>query len=129
MALKFTGEIVHIGETKNVGKKKPMFKRVFVVDDSEDDRYQNPVPFELTRGNVELVNGMVVGERVEVDFYANGRVWNNPKTGENVYFCSLNAVKVERIGESANKKDSEGDLPDESCAEDHPMEDLNELPF
>lgn len=128
MALKFTGEIVHIGETKNVGKKKPMFKRVFVVDDSEDDRYPNPVPFELTRGNVELVKGMVVGDRVAVDFYANGRMWNNPKTGENVYFCSLNAVKVERIVESANThpEDTEDDTPEES-PQDEPT--YEELPF
>lgn len=128
MALKFTGEIVHIGETKNVGKKKPMFKRVFVVDDSEDDRYPNPVPFELTHWNVELVKGMVVGDRVAVDFYANGRMWNNPKTGENVYFCSLNAVKVERIGESAdtNPEDPEDDSQEESAQEEPTSE---ELPF
>lgn len=128
MALRFTGEIVHIGETKDVGKKKPMFKRVFVVDDSDDDRYPNPVPFELTRGNVELVNGMVVGDRVAVDFYANGRMWNNPKTGENVYFCSLNAVKVERIGESENThpEDTEDETPEES-PQDEPT--YEELPF
>lgn len=128
MALRFTGEIVHIGETKDVGKKKPMLKRVFVVDDSDGDRYPNPVPFELTRGNVELVKGMVVGDRVAVDFYANGRMWNNPKTGEDVYFCSLNAVKVERIVESANThpEDTEDDTPEES-PQDEPTSE--ELPF
>lgn len=123
MANCFSGKIVEIGDAENVGKAKPFFKRVFVVDDSTNPKYPNPVPFELTGDDTSLIDGYSVGDSVTVKFYLRGRKWLDKKSGKDRYFLS---AKVDEIsGEGEEAPEGEEEAPVEPSAE--PSAD--DLPF
>ena len=92
--LQFTGTIHLIGETKQI--TDTFSKREFVVTDGAD-KYPKFINFELIKDNVDLVNGLQVGQEITVSFNLDGRIWTNPQ-GEDKFFNSLKAWKIEAVG-------------------------------
>lgn len=126
MALKFTGEIVFIGETEKLGKDpaKPFLKRVVAIDDSDDDRYPNPVPFEFTKDKCKILDDFAVGDVVTATFFPAGHMWKNPKTEKTQYFASNRLLELAKADGGGDLVDDEGSAPEEA---DNAVSD--DLPF
>lgn len=95
-AFHITGALHRIGETKQVSAK--FSKREFVLE-VEDGRYPQMIAFELTGDRCQEIDHLAVGEEVRVTFDIRGREWKSPQ-GETKYFNSLNAWKVEGVGDA-----------------------------
>jgi hypothetical protein len=86
-ALKVVNESVQVTE-----KFK---KREFVITD-DSSQYPQDIAMQLTQDNCDKLNGLKVGDRILVKFNLRGRAWNDPKTGQDRYFNSLDAWFIQK---------------------------------
>lgn len=81
-------------------------KREFVVEKKEQSVdgkvFLDHVKFQLIQGKVTLIDGIAIGQEVEVSFNVKGKRYE--KDGKVSYFNSLDAWKVAAVGGSANLK-------------------------
>lgn len=86
----FVGRVVTVEKTETLGKpERPFRKRVIVVDDAEvGAKWPNPVPFEATGDKCDYLDQYKAGDEVRIEFYPNGRAWEDPKTRKTRYFSS-----------------------------------------
>jgi len=73
-------------------------KREFVLTDAST-QYPQYISFQLTQDRCSLLDGYSEGAEVVVHFNMKGREWASPQ-GEVKYFNTLEAWKIERVGES-----------------------------
>lgn len=92
------GEIKMIGETIQVSDK--FKKRDLVVTDASG-QYAQHIQLQLVQDRTDIVDPYKVGDTVEVTFFLRGREWANPKDGTINYFNSLDAWKIQPIGNNA----------------------------
>lgn len=74
-----------------MGSSKSLRKRNLVVRAGSAD-YPQIFYVEFLKDGVDELNGLVVGAPVSVDCWLNGRIWNNPTTGEAKNFITLKAA-------------------------------------
>ena len=86
MSYEFTG-------TVKIMKPKQTFasgftKRDLVLTDDNDvqTKYPNHIAFTFKKDNTALLNNVQKGQRAKVRFAIDGRVWQDPKTGQNRSF-------------------------------------------
>ncbi len=72
-------------------------KREFVIE-MVDGAYTQLVKFQLVQNNCDKLDGLQKMEQIKVTFNLRGREWTDPKTNEPKYFTSLDAWKVEKVG-------------------------------
>lgn len=99
MSYSITGKIKVISETQQI--KETFRKREFVLTD-DSSNYPQHISFQLIQDNCELANGLQVGEEVQVMFNLRGREWTSP-SGEVKHFNSLDAWKIERVGQPVSQ--------------------------
>lgn len=87
--LKQKSEIIAVNDNFN--------KREFVL--TLDGEYPQHVQFELTQQKCNLIDATKIGQQMKVYFNLRGREWTN-KEGELKYFNSLQAWKIETIGDA-----------------------------
>ena len=126
ITFRFTGRVVAVGDTETLGRdpSRPFTKRMLIVDNSTpNDKYPNPVPFEATGDRCAKLDGIRVGDKVEVSFFINGREWRG-KTGEVRYFAANRIASVKRDPDDA-------EVPDIPIANADPDEEESEdnIPF
>ena len=108
-------------------------KREFVVEYAENPQYPEFIKFELIQTNCEQLDGVDVGQEINVNFNLKGRKWTD-KNGEVKYFNSLQAWRLERANDvesaSTNSGSTEGDLnpPEWLSNQPGPQAD-DDLPF
>ncbi len=108
-------------------------KREFVVEYAENPQYPEFIKFELIQTNCEQLDGVDVGQEINVNFNLKGRKWTD-KNGEVKYFNSLQAWRLERANDiesnSTNSGSAEGDLnpPEWLSNQPGPQAD-DDLPF
>jgi hypothetical protein len=90
------GVIKVIGETINVSEK--FSKRDLVVTDNSG-MYPQDILLQLQKDKCSLVDGLNVGDEVNVFYNLNGKEWTNPQ-GEVKYFNTLSAWKIDRLNVS-----------------------------
>ena len=91
------GSVKVVSETAVISDK--FKKREFVITD-DSSQYPQDIAMQLTQDNCDKLNGVKVGDRLLVKFNLRGRAWNDPKTGNDRYFNSLDAWFIQK--ESAN---------------------------
>lgn len=91
------GTVKVTNETQQVSEK--FKKREFVVTDASGN-YPQDISFQLTQDRCDQLDGINVGEQVNVSFFIRGREWTSPK-GEVKYFNSLDVWKVEKMAAGA----------------------------
>ena len=91
------GTVKVLNETNVISEK--FKKREFVITD-DSSQYPQDIQLQLTQDNCDKLNGVKVGDRLLVKFNLRGRAWNDPKTGNDRYFNSLDAWFIQK--ESAN---------------------------
>ena len=89
----YHGKIYSINETKQVtGTFK---ERKFVVKDFGNER-TNFVEFQVVQSKCEMLDSFKVGDKVEVYYNLQGRAVFNKETGEEFFFNSIVAYKIEK---------------------------------
>ena len=91
------GSVKVLNETAVISDK--FKKREFVITD-DSSQYPQDIQMQLTQDNCDKLNGVKVGDILLVKFNLRGRAWNDPKTGKDRYFNSLDAWFIQK--ESAN---------------------------
>ena len=87
---KIKGEIKVIGEAVQVTEK--FKKREFVlIDDSS--QYPQFINFQLVQDKCELIDGVQIGQRIEVNFNLRGREWTD-KNGIIKFFNTLDVWRI-----------------------------------
>lgn len=93
-SFKLQGAIKMIGDTVQISDK--FSKRDVVVTDSSS-MYPQDIQLQFVKDKCNLLDGLSVGQEVEVSFNLNGREWVSP-TGETKYFNTLEAWRIDKIG-------------------------------
>lgn len=76
-------------------------KREFVVEFAENPQYPEFVKFELIQANCDQLESFNVGDELNISFNLKGRKWTD-KNGEVKYFNSLQAWRLEKVGNTAS---------------------------
>jgi len=87
------GTVKVLNETNVISEK--FKKREFVITD-DSSQYPQDISLQLTQDNCDKLNGVSVGDRLLVKFNLRGRAWNDPKTGNDRYFNSLDAWFIQK---------------------------------
>ena len=119
--LTLKGRIVAIFDKEQI--TDTFSKREFVVE--TDEQYPQSVKFELTQAKCDDISNYKEGEELTVHFNVRGRKWTN-KQGEDKYFVSLNAWRLEKDAAAPKAADApfptaDAEPPADSFADDLPF--------
>lgn len=119
-----TGKLIVKKDAEQVTDK--FKKREFVLTD-EGSQYPQEIMFQLVQDKCDLIDPYEINDEIKVNFNIRGRRWENPKTNETKFFVSLDAWRLEKVGnqdapvdnnlppmpdsEPANVTDESDDLP------------------
>ena len=95
--LKLEGTITVIKDKQQV--TDTFAKREFVLETA--DEYPQHVKFECTQNKCDDLDKVKIGDEVTVHFNVRGRLWQNEKKKEDVYFVTLNAWRLETTKEGS----------------------------
>lgn len=103
-------------------------KKDIVVTTQE--KYPQDIIVEFVQDKVDSLEGINVGDNIEVSFNIRGREWESPD-GKIKYFNTIQGWKVESV-DSGGSSDEE--IPpladfDDASSGDAPSDDGGELPF
>ena len=100
-----TGKVKFVDEVREFGSNG--FRKHQVVVETGDGRWDNPIPVEFTKDNIELSKELKVGDQVQIQSRINGREWQG-KDGATKWFTSINGYKVtkENPGEASEPSSS-----------------------
>ena len=92
--MEVTGRVKLVGPVQDIS---PTFrKRELVI--TTDEQYPQVIMLEFTQDKVSLIDGVQIGEPVEVSINIRGREWTNPQ-GEVKYFTSLQGWRINRLSQ------------------------------
>ena len=110
MGIPISGRVHAIFEIKQVTER--FQKREFVLELTDKSQYSQYVLFQLTGDRVTAIDGIKIGDQVQVDFSLRGREWKSP-SGEVKFFNSLDVWTVEAVGGGGRGRADEPPLPTE----------------
>lgn len=87
---KLTGTLKVSNATVQVSDK--FSKREFVITEKEG-MYPQDIQFQLTQDKCNLLDGIIAGTLLDVEFNFRGREWKSPQ-GEVKYFNTLEAWRI-----------------------------------
>ena len=102
-----SGKVKFVDEVREFGSNG--FRKHQVVVETGDGRWDNPIPVEFTKDNIELSKNLKVGDQVQIQSRINGREWQG-KDGITKWFTSINGFKI--------TKEDEGMVDDSSSSYD-----------
>ena len=88
-----TVEVVRVLETKSTGAND--FK-TRSLHGKTDEQYPQILEIQFNQGNVTLLDGLAVGQKLRIDFNLKGREWTNAE-GVTSVFNSLVGWKIEKL--------------------------------
>ena len=86
-----SGKVKFVDEVREFGSNG--FRKHQIVVETGDGRWDNPIPVEFTKENIELSKNLQVGDEVEIQSRINGREWQG-KDGVTKWFTSINGFKI-----------------------------------
>ena len=116
-----SGKIKFVDEVREFGANG--FKKHQVVVETGDGRWDNPIPVEFTKDNIELSKKLKVGDQVQIQSRINGREWQG-KDGVTKWFTSINGFKI-----SVENPDSQEDPSSSFDTYDEYADDFEEDVF
>jgi hypothetical protein len=88
--------VVHlIEETKTFGQKG--FRKRLVVLEQSKGTFTNYIPIEFVKDGCDEVDGLGVGDEIEVSYRLSGRRWQRDEASEAKYFLSAEALSFRRL--------------------------------
>ena len=95
--------IVHlIEETKTYGQKG--FRKRLVVLEQDNGRFVNYIPLDFIQDNCDSVDGLSVGDDIEVTFRLSGRKWQRDAASEVKFFLSAEAIRFTQVNAGAGER-------------------------
>jgi hypothetical protein len=93
------GSIYKIEETIVVSDK--FKKRDFIV--KVEGTYPQFIPMQVTQDKIVMLDDLAFGQNVSCHINLKGRLWDNPTTGKQSCFLTLECWKLEVVGEKLEK--------------------------
>jgi hypothetical protein len=105
--------IVHVIEdAKSYGQNG--FRKRLVVLEQETGRFTNYIPVEFVQDACDSVDGMNVGDHVEVKYRLNGRKWQKDSSSEVKFFLNAEALGFKVLsGAGSQAAAADGPMVDE----------------
>jgi hypothetical protein len=122
---KISGVIHLIEETKTFGQKG--FRKRVVVLEQPGDRFTNYVPIEFTQDACDKVDGLTLGQEIEVSFRLSGRRWQKDPNSEVKFFVNPEAWNFKVLSGNAESKAASIDAANDEFAQASYEED--DIPF
>lgn len=91
------GRLYAVGNIVTVGQNA-MQKRDIVLEVVENPQYPDYLTFDLIKDNVNLVNGLQLGQEIEVHFNLRGRAYQDKQTHQTKFMNNLGAWKIVPAG-------------------------------
>ena len=85
-----SGKVKFVDEVREFGNNG--FRKHQIVIETGDGRWDNPIPVEFTKDNIELSKELQVGDQVQIQS-SNGREWQG-KDGITKWFTSINGLRL-----------------------------------
>ncbi|SVC98206.1 uncharacterized protein METZ01_LOCUS351060 [marine metagenome] len=85
------GKVHLIDDAKEYGQKG--FRKRLVVLTRETGKFTNYIPIEFVQDGVDQVDGLNVGDNVEIIFRLSGRRWQKDPSSEVKYFLSAEGLR------------------------------------
>lgn len=102
---KIRGVIHFIDETKSYGQKG--FRKRLVVLEQDKDRFTNYVPVEFIQDGCDSVDGLNLGDEVEIEYRLSGRKWQRDANSDVKYFVNVQALSYTTLSGSGPAADPE----------------------
>ena len=113
---------VHVVEnTKTYGQNG--FRKRLVVLEQETGRFTNYVPLEFVQDSCDTVDGLNVGDSIEVRYRLNGRKWQKDPNSEVKFFLNAEALSFKVLG--SNNEAAAAPVVDE----EPPIYEDGDIPF
>ena len=107
MKYEIKGRVLAVGETKAYGNNGYEKREVIVDCAPPQARWNNPLPFTLSKERCALGDGIAEGDEVTIQFALNGREWNGPNGVR--YFIDLSVLSLEKVGGGADGGEDGGE--------------------
>ena len=91
--MQVTVEVVRVLDTKSTGTNDFKTRSLHV---KTDEQYPQILEIQFNQGNVTLLDGLAVGQKLRIDFNLKGREWTNAE-GVTSVFNSLVGWKIEKL--------------------------------
>jgi hypothetical protein len=117
-----SGKVKFVDEVREFGSNG--FRKHQVVIETGDGRWDNPIPVEFTKDNIELSKDLQVGDQVQIQSRINGREWQG-KDGATKWFTSINGFKITKENDQFDVEESSSSFD----TYDEYAEDLDEDVF
>lgn len=118
------GTVHVVEETKTYGQKG--FRKRMVVLEQNDGRFPAYIPIDFIQDGCDTVDGLEVGQQVEITYRLGGRKWQRDQNSEVKYFLSAEAQSF-RVLEGASGGDE--DLDDVNAQLNAAAMEDDEVPF
>ena len=102
---KVRGKVHVVEETKTYGQNG--FRNRLVVLEQDAGRFPNLIPLEFTNDDCDSVDGLSVGEEVEIVYELKGRKWQKDASSEVKYFLNAEARSFEVVGGGSSSSSSQ----------------------
>lgn len=124
---KVTGKVHVIEETRTFGRNN--FRKRVVVLEQENGRFTAYIPVEFIQDGCDSVDGMSVGDEVEISYRLTGRKWQRDPQSEVKYFLSAEASGF-RVLNGGSSESSDVDIDAANAAfSEAAGEDNDDVPF
>jgi hypothetical protein len=117
-----SGKVKFVDEVREFGSNG--FRKHQVVIETGDGRWDNPIPVEFTKDNIDLSKDLQVGDQVQIQSRINGREWQG-KDGATKWFTSINGFKITKENDQFDVEESSSSFD----TYDEYAEDLDEDVF
>ena len=101
------GVIKKINEAEQITGS--FLKLTFILE--TEDKYPQIYQIEANQKSAALLDHYKVGDKVRVKINIRGREWTNTKTDKVMYFTTLNAWAIEKVGGASIVRPMEDDDP------------------
>ena len=116
--------MVHLIEsTKTYGKNG--FRKRLVVLEQDNGRFTNYIPLEFVQDGCDTVDGLSVGDDVEISYRLSGRKWQRDESSEVKFFLNAEATKFTIVQKNSEQAAASPDISPSGA----PSDDDEEIPF
>ena len=128
--VKIKGEVVFVDEVKEYGANN--FRKHMVVVKTGDERWENPVPVEFTKDNIDKSLALKEGQQVEIEGSVDGREWTG-NDGVKKWFVNISGMEINYLADSPAANSEPEPAPEPKAQPEHEVEDTSptddEIPF
>ena len=133
-SVKIKGEVVFVDEVREFGANN--FRKQIVVVNTGDERWENPIPVEFKKDNIEKSKALKEGQKVEIDGCVDGREWTG-NDGVKKWFVNVSGLDVHYLsGDGPAQGGAAAAAPQSDAQPEHVVEDTSpsfddgdEVPF